>query len=232
VLAVALAAEARAPRGAAALRRDQARVAKLPPLTALAEGPLAASPMTRTLAASGWLQWGEGARRIDVELGGGVRLVGDAHRYQFPWGHTTKLETLRVEVGGRSLDLTPEVPVLLHEASTHFWKGRVTWQGPISKLALLSLFHELGHAADYAAMSTEERVAFEALYERKDHGLPLDEEQRRQLIAHERRGWAHALVRLRALRREGFDLLPGVSDREIHESIDRCLKSYLEYRGA
>jgi hypothetical protein len=142
---------------------------------------------------------------------------------------------LDVLKGSARRSLLPDVPISIGEKNEAF-NGtrkagypftRIVWRGDRDRRSLFGLLHEIGHFLATARVSRKARVEAVESYQ---HDL-RSERQARVQIGWEREAWAYALLQVRQLRREGFDLFAGVSDEELLGHLHIKLKTYLEWGG-
>jgi len=224
----------RSPRG---FQRDLRRMANVPKVSSLTDLLDKGGRFTKGLLPKGgapWRFYKEGERPFAVDLGNGCRVEGKAYRINLPMMNTTKLTDLKLVNGTRSRSLMPtgKTPILLeYDTAFYYDRGRVSWHGPESRFAILSLFHELGHVKDLSSMPENQQAEFRKIYDLKTEGKALTDGQKRKMVGYERSAWAHALKQARQLRREGFDILGNTPRKAIFNTINGCLKNYYDYSG-
>jgi hypothetical protein len=222
-------------RSERAMARDLKRLANVPRIASLDKLLESKSALTGSRVKKGGDDlWREGSRSFSVDMGGGCTLSGRVQRYDFPFGAVTKLHELSVEKDGKRASLMPSVPVKIDYGTSFSYassNGSIDWHGPVSTFSLIAFFHEAGHARDYAKMSEAERGAFATIYDRKTNEQSLTPGEKRAMVGFERRAWASALRQARDLKRQGIDLLGGVSRKELMQTINGCLKGYYDYQG-
>lgn len=217
-------------------RRDLRRVAKLPRVRSLTELYDKGSKFSGQLSKqTPWAAYAkkDGARPFRVDLGGGCTIEGSSYHLRMPL-QVNKLLKLDFVKDGKRTSLLPKGkrPILLgSETSYDFVKDKVLWHGPKSRFAILSLFHEAGHAKDFGKMSEAKRAEFSKIYDTTALEKPLTPAQHRKLVGFERSAWAHALKKARALKRQGVDIFGGASTQEVMNTIYSCMKGYYEYQG-
>lgn len=217
-------------------RRDVKRLTRIPGVASLSNLLDAKSKFTGRLLPKGqapWRELGEGAKTFNVDLGHGCQLQGSRYALNFP--KVNKLTGLKIVKNGKTHDLMANVklPVLLDYDTSFQYEGnqKVSWHGPESRFAVLSLLHELGHTKDLAAASPTKQLEITQAYDKRIAGKVLTSAEHRTIIGFERSAWANALKEARTLKRQGVDLFGGASNKEVMNTVYGCLKGYYDYKG-
>lgn len=172
-------------------------------------------------------------RRLRVPLGSSITLELET-RY-VPGDRASHVTRLELVKPGRRRSLIPAgVSVRLSDQNSFAWyNNAVLWKGPRSRMELLKLFHELGHAHSFGNRSAAQQEHYTVQLS-KLFGPELTPAAQTFNVGEERFAWAQALRTMRQLRREGFDLFAGIPRRQIMSEIysQRALGSYYLQGGA
>jgi hypothetical protein len=229
------------PRSQKRMASDIRRLKRFKPLKT--SGDIAAlsaknSPFHKSIKdAHAWKTLKESRKDFSFELGGGLVLRMDIGHYALPahlGGNRTMAHKISLQKGDKTHDLLPKgskgVPL---KSATSYSYGRnlVNWRGPESRYSILALLHEFGHFKDFGRAPDAARNAYVKAYDKQANSEKLSSQEHRQVIALERNAWAYALKTARSLKAEGFDVLKGVSLKDIQNTISGSLKGYYQYSG-
>jgi hypothetical protein len=172
-------------------------------------------------------------RKLSVNLGQSTTLeLRCRHDHADRATHVTQLDLVKA---GRRRSLIPEgVGIRISDENSFAWyHNAALWKGPRSRMQLLFLFHELGHAHSFGNRNAAEKEQYTA-HLGKSYGPELNAVTQTFIVGEERFAWAQALRTMRQLKREGFDLFANIPRKQIMQEIysQHALGSYYLKGGA
>jgi hypothetical protein len=139
-----------------------------------------------------------------------------------------------VGANGRRISLLTGSPV--HSGPQHAYsvdRGRIEWGPEIPNRAfdMTALFHEQGHENRLSSMTSAEKKLLTELYGKHGENYAVygksSPELERVILGHERDAWAFALRKVRSLRAQGVDPLPGVNAATLREEVRFATSTYV-----